>query len=253
MRQNNIKRIWADGGHAVNGWLAIANSFSAEMMAHENFDSLTVDMQHGMVDFQAAVSMLQSISTRDVTPLARVPWNDPASIMKILDAGAYGIVCPMINNREECERFVGACRYVPRGYRSFGPARGLLYGGGDYAQAANDTIISFAMIETAEALAKLDEIMTVEELDAIYIGPADLAISLGHPPAAVPEIPEVLSAIDDILAAAKRNDVVAGIHCGSGKMANEMYKKGFQFCTLMNDARLMSSGAKTEIAAARAA
>ena len=202
MRENGIRKIWADGGVAVNGWLGIANSYSAEVMAHENFDSVTVDMQHGMVDFQAAVGMLGAISTVAPTPLARVPWNDPASIMKTLDAGAYGIVCPMINNKEEATRFVGACRYAPVGYRSFGPARGLLYGGADYAKYANETIITFAMIETQEALDNLDEIMSVDGLDAIYVGPSDLAISLGHPPLPVPTEPEVVTAIDTILTAA---------------------------------------------------
>jgi 4-hydroxy-2-oxoheptanedioate aldolase len=251
MRENTIKTQIAAGGVAVNGWLGIANSYSAEVMAHENFDSVTVDLQHGMVDFQAAVSMLQAISTTAVTPLARAPWNDASPIMKLLDAGAYGIVCPMINNAEECERFVGACRYAPRGYRSFGPPRGMLYGGADYAQHANDTILTFAMIETREALDNLDAIMSVKELDGIYIGPADLAISLGNPPSGIPQAANVIEAIDTILAAAKRHGVIPGIHCGSGQMAREMFDKGFQFCTLMNEVRLMSLGASAEIKAAR--
>jgi 4-hydroxy-2-oxoheptanedioate aldolase len=251
MRENKIKKILKEGGTVVNAWCGIANSFSAEVLAQEDFDSVTVDMQHGMVDFQAAVSMLQAINTRPVTPLARVPWNDAAPIMKVLDAGAYGVICPMISNAEECRKFVGACRYHPRGYRSFGPARGLMYGGPDYYQHANDTILAFAMIETLESLGKLDEIMRVDELDGIYVGPSDLAISLGVAPGGVPTDKKVLSAIDDILAAAKRNKVIPGIHCGSGKMAREMFEKGFQFCTILNDARLMALGAKAEIAAAR--
>ena len=251
MRENKVQEILKNGGNVVNAWCGIANSFSAEALAHEDFDSVTVDMQHGMVDFQAGVAMLQAINTREVTPLARVPWNDAAPIMKILDAGAYGVICPMISNAEECERFVGACRYHPRGYRSFGPARGLMYGGPDYYQHADDTVLTFAMIETLESLGKLDEIMSVKELDGIYVGPSDLAISLGKAPGGVPTDAEVVSAIDDILAAAKRNDVIPGIHCGSGQMAREMFDKGFQFCTILNDVRLMALGAKAEIVAAR--
>ena len=251
MRENNVKKIWAAGGAVVNGWLGIPNSFSAEMMAHAPFDSLTVDMQHGMVDFQAAVSMLQAISTRPTTPLARVPWNDPAAIMKILDAGAYGVVCPMINNAAECERFVGACRYVPDGYRSFGPARGLLYGGPDYAAKSNETIITFAMIETSEALDNLDQIMSVPGLDAIYIGPADLSISLGFPPSPEPTEPVVVDAMATILAAAKRNGVVAGSHCANGAMVKRLFEQGFQFCTIANEVRLMAMAANAEIKAAR--
>jgi len=251
MRENRVRTIWQQGGAVMNGWLGIANSYSAEIMAAEAFDSVTVDLQHGMVDFQAAVGMLQAISTREPTPLARVPWNDPAIIMKLLDAGAYGIVCPMINNREQAERFAGAMRYAPRGYRSFGPPRGLLYGGPDYAAKANDTLIAFAMIETAEALANLDEIMTAPGIDAIYIGPNDLSISLGFPPSADPSERTVVDAMDTILAAAKRNKVAPGIHCASGDMARRMAAKGFQFCTIANDARLLAAEAKNQLTVAR--
>lgn len=251
MRENRVRTLWADDRPVVNGWLAIANSYSAEVMAHEDFDSLTIDMQHGMVDFQAAIAMFQALSTRDCTPLARVAWNDPALIMKSLDAGAYGIICPMVNTREECERFVGACRYAPVGYRSFGPARGILYGGADYAAEANDTVVTLAMIETAEAMANLDAIMSVDGLDGIYVGPSDLAISLGHPPSPEPVAPNVLEAIDEILAAAARNGVKAGIHCPNGASVREKFQRGFRFATVTNDARLMTMAAKAEIAAAR--
>ncbi len=252
MRENNVRTIWSQGGAVVNGWLGIANAYSAEIIANEPFDSVTVDTQHGMVDFQAGIGMLQAISTTDKTPLARVAWNDPALIMKLLDAGAYGIVCPMINNKDECERFVGACRYAPQGYRSFGPPRGLLYGGSDYAAHANDTIITMAMIETSEAMANLDSIMSVDGLDGIYVGPSDLAISLGHPPSPEPKDPDVIDAVATIVAAAKRNNVAAGIHCPNGASAKDKIASGFQFVTIANDARLMAAAARSEIAAARA-
>ena len=115
MRENKVKKIWAEGGAVVNAWCGAADSYGAEVLAHEDFDSVTVDCQHGMVDFQAAIPMFQAIATTDKPPLARVAWNDPAPIMKLLDAGAYGIVCPMVNNRAEAEKFVGACRYAPQG------------------------------------------------------------------------------------------------------------------------------------------
>ena len=251
MRANNVKKIWRSGGKVVNAWCAIPNGFAAEALAQEDFDSVTVDMQHGLVDYQRGVELLQGISTTNKTPLARVAWNEPGPIMKILDAGAYGIICPMINTAEECEKFVGACRYYPAGYRSFGPARASIYGGADYYAKANSTILTLAMIETDEALRNLDAIMSVKGLDAIYVGPSDLAICLGCAPAGVPTEKKVLAAIDDILKAAKRNKVVPGIHCGSGAMAAEMFKKGFQFCTILNDVRLMALGAKAEIANAR--
>ena len=251
MRENNVRTIWADGGAVVNGWLAIPSSYSAEVMAATPYDSVTVDTQHGMVDFPDAVKMLGAMSAYTPTPFARVPWNDPAAIMKLLDAGAYGIICPMINTREQCEQFVGACRYAPKGFRSFGPARGLLYGGPDYAAHANDTIVTMAMIETEEALNNVDEIMMVDGLDGIYIGPNDLAISLGNPPNPEPTAPNVVEAVDTILAAAKKHKVAAGIHCPSGASARDKIEKGFQFTTIANDARLMAMASSAEIQVAR--
>jgi 4-hydroxy-2-oxoheptanedioate aldolase len=251
MRESRVRTIWNEGGAVVNGWLAIANSFSAEVMASAPFDSITIDTQHGMLDFEAAVAMFGAISGYPPTPLARVKWNDPAATMKLLDAGAYGIICPMINSRAECESFVGACRYAPEGYRSFGPARGLLYGGPDYATEANHTIVAIAMIETREALDNLDEIISVDGLDAVYIGPNDLAISLGHAPIPEPTAPEVKEAIETIAAAAERHGVVAGIHTPSGASARDKIERGFRFVTIANDARLMAAAAAAEIEAAR--
>ena len=150
MRKNKVKQMMADGKPVVNGWLQIPSTVSAEVMAHQGWDSLTVDMQHGLVDYTNALPMLQTISSTDVTPLARVNWNEPGQIMKILDAGCYGIICPMVSNKEEAERFVQACMYPPRGYRSFGPVRGLIYGGPDYADEANNEILKFA-IEAASS------------------------------------------------------------------------------------------------------
>ena len=148
-------------------------------MANQGWDSLTIDMQHGLIDYPNAVNMLQAISTTETTPMARVNWNEPGQIMKILDAGCYGIICPMVSNRKEAENFVQACQYPPKGYRSFGPIRASIYGGGDYAKHADQEILKLAMIETKEALEKLDEILDTPNLDGIYIGPADLSLAVG--------------------------------------------------------------------------
>src|SRR5215813_2067648 len=142
MRENKVHSIWKSGGSALNGWLTIPSSWSAEVMANLGWDSVTIDMQHGLMDYQTALGMLQAISTTPTTPLVRVNWNEPGIIMKMLDAGAYGVICPMINSRAECEAFVGACRYHPQGYRSSGPIRATLYGGPDYHEKANDTILA---------------------------------------------------------------------------------------------------------------
>ncbi|MDB5945909.1 MAG: hpcH/HpaI aldolase/citrate lyase family protein, partial [Ramlibacter sp.] len=140
MRANRLRTLWKSGTTAVNGWLAIPNSFSAETMAHQGWDSLTIDMQHGVVDYQAMVTMLQAISTTETVPIVRVPWLEPGALMKALDAGAYGVICPMVNTREDAQKLVAWTHYAPRGTRSFGPVRATLYGGADYPQHANDTI-----------------------------------------------------------------------------------------------------------------
>jgi 4-hydroxy-2-oxoheptanedioate aldolase len=253
MRENRLRQIWKNGGAAVNGWLAIPNSFSAETMAHQGWDTLTIDLQHGVLDYQAMVPMLQAISTTDTVPVVRVPWLEPGILMKTLDAGAYAVICPMVNSREDAQKLVAWTHYAPRGTRSFGPIRALLYSGADYPQHANDTIVTFAMIETAAALDNLDEIMSVEGLDAIYIGPSDLSIALGCKPAFDDVDPKVAQAIDHILERAKAHGLVAGIHNGTPQAALARIAKGFQFVTISSDARLMAAGAQQVVAAMRAA
>jgi 4-hydroxy-2-oxoheptanedioate aldolase len=252
MRENKLRRVWKAGGAAVNGWLAIPNSFSAETMAQQGWDSLTVDLQHGVVDYQAMVGMLQAVSTTDTVPIVRVPWLEPGILMKSLDAGAYAVICPMVNSREDAERLVAYTHYAPRGMRSFGPVRASLYGGADYAAHANDTIVAFAMIETAAAFDKLDDILSVEGLDAIYIGPSDLSLSLGCRPVLDDVDPKAQQAIEHILARAKAHGVVAGIHNGNTQTALARIAMGFQFVTVSSDARLIAAGAQEVLAKMRA-
>ena len=252
MRENNLRKIWKTGGAAVNGWLAIPNGFSAETMAHQGWDSLTIDLQHGVVDYQAMVGMLQAISTTPTVPVVRVPWLEPGILMKTLDAGAYGVICPMVNTREDAQKLVAYTHYAPRGTRSFGPVRALLYGGADYPQHANDTIVTFAMIETAQALENLDAIMSVEGLDAVYIGPSDLSLALGCRPVFDDVDPPVAQAIDHVLERAKAHGLVAGIHNGTPEGALARVAKGFQFVTVSSDARLIAAGAQQVLAKMRA-
>ena len=248
MRKNKLKEIFKQNKSVINGWLQIPSSFSAEVMAHQGWDSLTIDMQHGVIDYPNALQMLQAISSTDTVPMARVNWNEPGQIMKILDAGAYGVICPMVSNREQAEKFVQACQYPPKGYRSFGPIRGLIYGGSDYANYANDEILKLAMIETSEALQKLDEIMSTPGLDGIYIGPADLSLAIGQKPAFDnPEGSPTYEQITNILNHAKKNNLVAGIHNATPEYAQKMIDIGFQLVTIGSDQRYMSAGAKSSI------
>jgi 4-hydroxy-2-oxoheptanedioate aldolase len=252
MRENTLRRLWASDRAAINGWLAIANSFSAETMAHQGWDSLTIDLQHGVVDYAAMVTMLQAISTTPTVPVVRVPWLEPGILMKVLDAGAYAVICPMVNSREDAQKLVAWTSYAPRGTRSFGPVRALLYGGADYPQQANDTIVRFAMIETRQALDKLDDILSVEGLDAIYVGPSDLSLSLGCRPVFDDVDPLAQQAIDHIVERATAHGLVAGIHNGSPDVALARIARGYRFTTVSSDARLLASGSQQLLARMRA-
>ena len=245
MRKNKIKQMMKDGKPVINGWLSIPSTVSAEAMAHQGWDSLTIDVQHGLVDYTNVLPMLQTISSTNVTPLTRVNWNEPGQIMKLLDAGSYGVICPMVSNKKQAESFVQACMYPPNGHRSFGPIRGLIYGGADYAKHADNEMLKFAMIETKEALEKLDEIMSVKGLDGIYIGPADLSFSLNEEPGFDrPENTKAYSEILKILEHAKKNNIFAGIHNATPDYAKKMIAKGFNFVTVSADLRAMTSRAK---------
>jgi 4-hydroxy-2-oxoheptanedioate aldolase len=247
MRANPIRGKWQRGETVVNGWIAIPHPFVAETMAHQGWDSLTIDMQHGAVDYQDAFHLLTAISTTQCAPVVRVPWLDPATLMKVLDAGAYGVICPMINSADEAERFVSATTYPPRGERSFGPIRGFLYGGPDYPTQADDTIVRFAMIETQAALDNLDAILAVDGLDAIYVGPADLSRALGCEARFDQEAPVVLEAIDYILARAKAAGKPAGIHNGTAPYARRMVDKGYNFVTIGSDARFIAASSRAVV------
>ena len=244
MRKNNIKKIWKDGGAAINGWLAIPSSVSAETMAHEAWDSLTIDLQHGLNDYSTSLSMLQAISTTDTVPFARVHWNEPGIIMKMLDAGTCGIIAPMINNKKECEKFVSYCRYPPLGQRSFGPTRAQLVYGLDYHTNANSQIITLAMIETKEAMNNLDEILSVDNLNGVYIGPADLSLTHGLKPQFDVKEDPVFSNIKLIANKAKEHGKIAGIHNGTTQYAKEMIDLGYKFITISSDFRSMTASAQ---------
>jgi len=251
MRDNRLRTLWAEGKPALNGWLALPDSFSAEVMAHQGFDALTIDMQHGLVDFQRMVAILQAISTTATVPLVRVPWLEPGVLMRALDAGAYGVICPMISTPEDAQRLVSYTRYAPQGTRSFGPVRASLYAGADYASHANRTVLAFAMIETAQALDNLDAILAVDGLEAIYVGPSDLSLALGCKPVFDDVEPKVAQALAHIAARAQAHGVLAGVHCGRADVAKARVDLGYRFVTIGSDTRILASGAQDLLAAMR--
>jgi 4-hydroxy-2-oxoheptanedioate aldolase len=251
MKDNRLRTLWKEDRAVLNGWLAIPDSFSAEVMARQGWDSLTVDLQHGVVDYQKMVTMLQAISTTETVPVVRVPWLEPGILMKALDAGAQAVICPMVNTREDAQKLVAWTSYAPRGTRSFGPVRAAMVLGPDYPTAANDHIVRFAMIETAQALDNLESILSVEGLDAIYIGPSDLSLSLGCKPVFDDVEPKAAQAIAHIVERARAHGIVAGIHNGLPRVAKARIDLGFRFVTLGSDARMLISGSQDLLGAMR--
>jgi 4-hydroxy-2-oxoheptanedioate aldolase len=242
MRANGLRKIWDRGGTAVNAWLALGSAYAAEIVAHLSYDSVTVDLQHGMQDFQVALGMFQALSTSNAVPLARVAANESWMVQRVLDAGAYGVICPMISTVEQCRHFVAACRYPPTGDRSFGPARGLLYGGRDYLQHANECVLTLAMIETPEGLQNAAEILNVPQLDGIYVGPSDLALSLGLP--LIPGVhQDVRDAAAQLLQTAKKAGKRAGIFCPNIEFGREMVALGYDLVTVSTDAEILRNAA----------
>jgi len=253
MRENRLHSVWADKGYALNAWLSIGSSYSAEVIASLPYDAVTVDLQHGMFDFDTALTMLQAISTTNAVPLVRVSHNSGWMIQKLLDMGAYGVICPMIDTRRDCEAFVKAMRYPPRGDRSFGPSRGLLYGGTDYAGHADRTVLAWGMIETEVAVGNLAEILSVEGLDGVYIGPSDLSMTI-EGKVSNPLSSHVVSVVDGIIDAAHRAGKRVGIFCPDAAFARRMIERGCDLVTVMNDAGLVRQATGTllkELAIAR--
>ncbi len=250
MIANRLKDLWAAGRPTINGWCSIGNPFTAEIMAAQGFDSITVDMQHGALDYSALLPMFQAMRASGATLLARVPWLEPGIIMKALDAGAYGIICPMVNSSEEAARFVSYMRYPPLGQRSYGPTRVSFAAGTNYAGEANDNMLAFAMIETAEGMANLDAIAATPGLDGIYVGPADLTLSLTGgrlPPGFDREEPEMIAALQRIVAACRANGIRAGLHCGTPDYAARAIGWGFDMTTVGGDSRFLAAAASAAV------
>ena len=238
MRPNGLQTVWETKNYALNAWLSIGSSYSAEIFANLPYDAVTVDLQHGMFDLDTALSMLQAISTTAAVPLVRVPHNATWIIQKVLDMGAYGVICPMIDTRADCEAFVRSTRYPPHGVRSFGPSRGLLYGGADYVAHADKAVLSWAMIESKTALGNLDEIALVEGLDGIYIGPSDLSMTL-EGTITNPLSRRIVQEIERIVETARFNKLRVGIFCPDVPFARDMVDLGCDLITVMNDAGLV--------------
>jgi 4-hydroxy-2-oxoheptanedioate aldolase len=244
-----LRRQFDSGDPAVNGWLSADSPYLAEVLSWAGYDSVTVDVQHGMFDLGGAIHLIQAVSAGPAVPLARVPRLDAALIGKLLDAGAEGIICPAIDDAAQTAAFVAMCAYPPVGVRSFGPARANVAGHTGYVEQAD--VMTWAMIESRPGLHHLREIVATPGLDGVYVGPNDLALALGEVAGATRPGPLVDAALDQIVAAANDAGILAGIFCPNGEVAREMAGRGFRLVTPGNDMALLRAAVQREISATR--
>lgn len=254
MFKSTLREKWSSGQTTINGWLAISNAFSAEVMSVQDYDSLTVDLQHGVVGYEGLVPMVQAMQTGSAASIVRVPWLSPGEIMKALDLGIEGVICPMINTGDEAAELVRYCRYPPKGERSFGPTRANFALAGQYYGSANDEVVVFAMVETGDAVRNVNDIASTDGIDGIYIGPSDLSLGVTQGrlvPALDREEEEMIDTIKSILEAAKNAGKVAAIHCGTPEYAVRAASWGFDMVTVSSDVKLMAEGAANTLKSVR--
>lgn len=245
-----LKKKWDRGETTLGGWLGVPSGVSAEAAGRAGFDYVCVDAQHGAVDYSDAVSMIQAALLGGTSTIVRVPWNERGIIGKMLDAGAHGVIVPMVNTAAEAEAAVTSVRYAPRGARSYGPTVAGMRVDGPYVEWAEQNIAVIPMIETAEAVANLDEILAVDGIDAVYVGPADLSLTLGLPPQNNDGEPAFDDALQAIVAACQKVGVVPGIHA-NGALTPQRTGQGFRMVTVTADLVAMKLGFASEIAHAK--
>lgn len=245
----SLREHWRNGDTTLGGWLATPSTVMAEATARAGFDYVCIDTQHGAVEYSDAVGLIQAILLGGASPVVRVPWNEPGVIGKMLDAGAHGVIVPMVNTVEEAEGVVRAARYAPAGARSYGPSV-VGMRGDDYPSWAAEHVAVIPMIETRQAVDNIDDILAVPGIDAIYVGPADLSLTLGLPPGNNDDAPEFTDAFETIAAACERAGVVAGCH-SNGALTPRRIESGYRMVTVTTDLVAARLGYQAELERAR--
>lgn len=248
---DRVRERWAGGEAATNAWLTFEGAASAAVVARAGFDAVTVDLQHGSASLEDLGGLVAAVAPTGAVPFVRLRWNDPGLIMRALDLGARGLICPMVDSREQAEAFVRYCRYPPLGARSFGPVRGAYGAGREHTEPANADVLAFAQIETADGLVNVAEIAATPGLDGVYVGPADLSLTLGLGTFADLDDPALLAALDLVLEAAGAAGVVPGIHAPAAERAAAMVRRGFRFVGAAGDAELLAQAAAHAVARVR--
>ena len=245
-----LKVRWRRDELTLGAWCLLPNALSAEMLAKGGFDWVLVDMQHGCMDYETALNMIRAIDLGGVTPLVRVPWNEPGIIGRMLDAGAMGVVVPMIQDAEDARRAVDACLYPPAGRRSFGPIRVGTRDGAGYFASANQRVAVMPMIETADALANVEAIAAVPGVDALFVGPFDLSIALGLPPGDNDGEPLFDAALARIGEAARATGIATAV-LANADLTPLRARQGFRMISVVTDAMVLNRAAAADLARAR--
>lgn len=255
MKKNRVRELWKQGKPAVQGWCSTGNPYIAEMMGHAGFDAVVIDWQHGVaVGQESLAACLQAIGNTDAVPIVRLPRNSPEYISYVLDAGAYGVIVPMVNSYAEAEAAGRACRYAPRGVRSIAGNRPTLSEPLDeYVKRANDEVICLVMVETVAALENVEEIAKAPEIDGLYIGPSDLSLDMGLNLSTWHNDDRHIAAVQRIFAAAKANGKVACHHGAGPDVSAKFVKMGSMLCQIGNDMRMLTTATAQALAAYRTA
>ena len=249
---NPLISAWTSGQKTYGVWLTTPGSVQAEIVARQNLEYVCVDYQHGLIDHATGVPMMQGIAAGGGVPIARVGWNEPNRIMQVLDAGALGVVVPMVNSADEARAAVHACKYPPYGMRSYGPVRAKdTFGSTDPEDLAD--VACIVMVETADGIRNVREIAATEGVDAIYIGPSDLALAMGYKPNHMPPKDDFLATIADILVACRESGVAAGIQAASGAIARTYSEQGFDMITIGSDSPIFASAVRSHLKIAKGA
>jgi 4-hydroxy-2-oxoheptanedioate aldolase len=248
----SLPELWRSGGTALGAWISLREPLLAEVAASTGYDYVCVDMQHGLADYEQTVSLLHAVARTPAVPIVRVPWNEQGIIGRVLDAGALGVIIPMVNSAEEARRAVAACRYAPVGARSFGPLGAGIRHGTSYFGSANESVACIPMIETRQAVEGIDEILAVPGIDAVYVGPADLSLTYGLPPAMDNPGDPFDAALTTIVDACHRHGVVPGIHTNAA-LAGKRHKAGFRMMTVGSDMQAVMQALRVDLKTAREA
>jgi 4-hydroxy-2-oxoheptanedioate aldolase len=245
-----LRELWDGTEATIGGWCSIPSPFSAELMGRCGFDWVCIDTQHGVIGYDQMVPMLEALSITATPAFVRVPWNQPDHIMKALDAGAQGVIVPMVSTEEDAKAAVAAAKYPPVGMRSWGPIRAALDVPDYSPETANRRTIVAVMIETPGGVENLDAILAVPGVDAVYVGPSDLALGHGMTPTLAPTDPEHVKLIETIVDRCREHGVVAGIHCDSVETVRRWHARGYGMFTVGSDAALMRGAATAVVAGA---